>query len=211
MFFERARGVTIIELILFMVIVGVAAAGVIGVLNLNSTASADPLRRKQALMIAEALMEEVQLARFTYCASSDPNAVDATTQAACNTPVQVGVRAAGATRPYGNVAEYATVAGQPQATFAVNNVDRDISGNPFGVDGTGATMGNTSLAPITSTVTLNYVGAQAPLGPAGSALTSSASALNVLQITIITTYGSGAGDFVRLDGYRTRYAPQVLP
>lgn len=206
-FSRRARGVTLIELILFMVIMGVAAAGIIGVINLSNKSSAEPLRRKQALMIAEALMEEVQLARFTFCPPDDPNAASAANQAACTTPMRVGARAAGAARPYGNVAEYALVAGQPTFTFAVNNVDVDISGNRLGVDSTGATMGNASLAPIRSTVTLNFV---AGLGPAGAAITSSAGALNALQITITTTYG-GANEFVRLDAYRTRYAPNVLP
>ncbi|OFA09170.1 prepilin-type N-terminal cleavage/methylation domain-containing protein [Duganella phyllosphaerae] len=206
-FSRRARGVTLIELILFMVIMGVAAAGIIGVINLSNKSSAEPLRRKQALMIAEALMEEVQLARFTFCTPDDPNAASAANQAACVTPMRVGARAAGANRPYGNVADYALVAGQPTFTFAVNNVDVDISGNRLGVDSTGATMGNASLAPIRSTVTLNFV---AGLGPAGAAITSSAGALNALQITITTTYG-GANEFVRLDAYRTRYAPNVLP
>jgi len=207
---RHVGGVTIIELIIFMVIMGVAAAGIIGILNLGATASADPLRRKQALMIAEALMEEVQLARFTFCMPTDPAANDAVSQAGCATPVQVGTRVAGASRPYGNVAEYVTAVGVDQATFAVNGVDRDINGRAFGTDGTGATMGNTALAPIRSTVRLAYVSAQDALGPAGAPVASSAGALDVLHITVTTTYG-GAADVVRLDGYRTRYAPTLLP
>ena len=42
---KRQRGLTIIELVLFMVIMGVAAAGIIGVLNIGTKSSADPLRR----------------------------------------------------------------------------------------------------------------------------------------------------------------------
>lgn len=63
----RQRGVTLIELIVFIVIVSVAVVGVLQALRMSSANSADPLRRKQALMIAEGLMEEVQLAKFTYC------------------------------------------------------------------------------------------------------------------------------------------------
>jgi MSHA pilin protein MshD len=208
----RARGVTIIELILFMVIMGVAAAGIIGVINLGTSHSADPLRRKQALMIAEALMEEVQQARFTFCEPGAATAATAQSQADCSgAPMQVGTRAAGAARPYGNVAQYATVIGEAQATFAVGNVDRDINGVALGVNSAGTTLGNTSLAPFRSTVTLNYVDAQNPLGAGAGAVTSSAAALNALQITIVTSYGSGANDVVRLDGYRTRYAPTYLP
>ena len=47
-FSRRARGVTIIELIVFMMIMGVAAAGIIGVINLSNSQSAEPLRRKQS-------------------------------------------------------------------------------------------------------------------------------------------------------------------
>ena len=203
----RARGVTIIELIIFMVIMGVAAAGIIGVINLSTNASADPLRRKQALMIAEALMEEVQLARFTFCVPTDPAFDSATAQSGCTTQVQVGARPAGATRPYGNVADYATAIDTDQATFAVGGIDRDISGRAFGVDNAGGRLGNTSLASFQSTVRLSYVSAQNPLGASGATLASSAGALDALQITIITSYGNGAS--VRLDGYRTRYAPNL--
>ena len=56
---KRQAGLTLIELVIFMVIVGAAAAGIMGVLNIGGGSSADPVRRKQALMIAEAFMEGV--------------------------------------------------------------------------------------------------------------------------------------------------------
>lgn len=211
---ERQRGLSIIELVLFMVIMGVAAAGIIGVLNLGTKSSADPLRRKQAMLIAEAFMEEIQLAPFTFCSSDDdPLVATATTQSACKIQAGVGTRAAGAVRPYTNVAEYATELNTPKRTFEVNGVDRDVNGRALGQDENLNTMGNSSLGPITTTVTLNLlgpVGTPGPngaLGPNGRQIVSTTNNLQALRITIVTKYGNGPNDFIQLDGYRTRYAP----
>ncbi|UUZ54722.1 type II secretion system GspH family protein [Massilia sp. H-1] len=80
---ERQRGLTMIELIIFIVIVGVAAAGMVGVIGYTSTRSADPWQRKQAMLVAEALLEEIQLAKFTYCHPSDTAAETATSSVSC--------------------------------------------------------------------------------------------------------------------------------
>ena len=57
-------GISLIELILFMVIVSTALAGLLSVMNVNTIGSVDPLIRKQALTIAESLLEEVELHDF---------------------------------------------------------------------------------------------------------------------------------------------------
>ena len=209
---KRQRGLTIIELVLFMVIMGVAAAGIIGVLNLGTKASADPLRRKQALLIAEAYMEEIQLARFTFCVPGDPKESDAKSQADCGKAVAVGVRPAGMKRPYANVADYATAFDDDQPTFAVDGVDRDVNDRALGQDRNGKTMGNAALSGITTTVALSLLSAPTDLlgpadGPAVLKIQSSVNSLEALRITVTTRYGSGDNEVVRLDGYRTRYAP----
>ncbi|MBP1204428.1 MSHA pilin protein MshD [Duganella sp. 1411] len=204
---KRQRGLTIIELVMFMVIMGVAAAGIIGVLNLGTKSSADPLRRKQAMLIAEAYMEEVQLARFTFCVPGDDKELDAKKQSDCGAQVKVGPRAGSMTRPYANVADYATDFDTAQPTFAVNGVDRDVNGRALGQDRNLKTMGNQPLDGITTTVALSLLGASNQLGPAALPIQSSVNNLEALQITVITRYGNGANDFIRLDGYRTRYAP----
>ncbi len=56
---RRARGLSLIELALFIVVVGAGSAGVLSVLNLTVTHSADPFPVKQALSVAEALLEEI--------------------------------------------------------------------------------------------------------------------------------------------------------
>lgn len=59
------RGISLIELILFMVIVSAALAGLLSLMNVNTKGSVDPLIRKQALTIAESLLEEVELHDFS--------------------------------------------------------------------------------------------------------------------------------------------------
>jgi len=207
---KRQRGVTLVELVIFMVIVGVAAAGIMGVMNLGARNSADPVRRKQALMIAEAFMEEVQMAHFTYCDASDPKVSTANSPSDCTTPVTIGIPSG--SRPYANVANYAAQEGVASHTFAVNGVDVDISGRPLGQDASLNTMGN-SLAGYTTTVTLHTLAGSDALGPSGNAISSDTTPanLNVLRITVTTAYGSGSSEKVILDGYRTRYAPTYAP
>lgn len=57
-------GVSLIELIMYIVIVSVAMAGIMMVLNANSTFSADPFIKKQARAAAESLLEEIELHDF---------------------------------------------------------------------------------------------------------------------------------------------------
>jgi MSHA pilin protein MshD len=213
---RQQAGLTMIELVLFMVIVGVAAAGIIGVLNIGGRHSADPVRRKQALMIAEAFMEEVLLARFTLCNPDAPNADTAAVVADC-AGQQLVIGTPGGSRPYGNVANYASAVNTATRSFATSGVDVDINGRALGTNPGNVTIGNASLAGITTTVTLNYLDpaqdttVDRGLGPNTRAILSDANNLRGLRITITTTYGPGANDFVRLDAYRTRYAPNYLP
>ena len=52
-------GFTLVEMIVFIVIVGVALAGVLTVLNITTKSSADPMQPKQAFLVAEAMLEEM--------------------------------------------------------------------------------------------------------------------------------------------------------
>lgn len=70
----RQRGFTLVELIIFIVVVGLGVAGILSVYTTAVKSSADPMARKQALIVAESLIEEIALK--DYC---DPDTVDRTT------------------------------------------------------------------------------------------------------------------------------------
>ncbi|MEX5744753.1 type II secretion system protein [Massilia sp. X63] len=188
----RQAGLTLIEMIMFILIVGVALAAVIGVLNLTNKASADPLRRKQALMIAEGLLEEVQLARFTWCDPSADKAGDDAVQgsADCDVPENWAAEAGGS-RPFDNINDYVSAAGKAESSF--NDAQgrlADANGEPMNVAGYSATVSVT------------------PESLGGIAVPDAASAdVDVLRIRVEVRYD---GESVVLDGYRTRYAPNFL-
>ena len=58
------RGVSMIELVMFIVIVSVALAGILLGMDTVTKGSVDPLLRKQALAAAESLLEEIELQDF---------------------------------------------------------------------------------------------------------------------------------------------------
>lgn len=64
-FRKRQCGLTLIELIMFIVIVSVSLAGILLVMNVTVKSSADPVVRKQALAMADAIMDEVLAKDFS--------------------------------------------------------------------------------------------------------------------------------------------------
>ncbi|MGI9237853.1 MAG: type IV pilus modification PilV family protein [Woeseiaceae bacterium] len=58
---NKQAGVTLVELLVSIVIVSIAASGVLGLLSMTTAASADPMIRHQAAAIAEAYLEEIML------------------------------------------------------------------------------------------------------------------------------------------------------
>ncbi|TCS39076.1 MSHA pilin protein MshD [Paucimonas lemoignei] len=186
---QRQHGLSLIELIVFIMIVSVAVAGVLAVLNQNTRASADPLRRKQALAIAEALLEEVELARFTYCDPADAKAQTATSPADCASIPENAGPESGNARPYDNVNDYVAAFGSAQA------YSTDVADGAF-------------PSGYATTVTIQ---ADSNLGPTGAKIPSGGAPanMNALRITVRVNYS--ATDAIILEGYRTRYAPEVTP
>lgn len=60
----RQRGVTLVELVISIVVIGVAVAGVLAMYKQAVGRSADPMLQEQAVAIAEAYMEEITLKSF---------------------------------------------------------------------------------------------------------------------------------------------------
>ena len=190
-FTRRQRGVSLIELVMFIVIVGVGIAGLLSVMNLSTRASADPLIEKQALAIAEAYLEEVLAMPSTYCDPDDANAATAesaalpppASQTRCDSTLEgVGPEVAqgesrGSTsNPFDNVNDYNGLIG----------VTSSLDGIPVGGLG----------------------GYQVSVAVVNEALSSVPLAAS-LRVSV-TVSGPG-GVTARLDGYRTRYAPNALP
>jgi MSHA pilin protein MshD len=72
------KGFTLIELIVFIVIVSVALAGLLAVFNITTKASADPIQPKQAILVAESMLEEILLKAYANPAGGYPAACPAT-------------------------------------------------------------------------------------------------------------------------------------
>lgn len=68
-----ARGASLVELIVAIVIVGIAVAGVMLVIVRNTSSSADPMIWHQSIAIAEAYLEEILAKNYgPYHAAADP-------------------------------------------------------------------------------------------------------------------------------------------
>ena len=181
----RQRGISLIELIIFIVVIGVAVVGVLLAFSMSTRASADPMIQKQALAIAEALLEEIQLQPFTYCDPDDPVAATALVVGDCATPEVIGVEG-GESRTaiplFDNVSDYNGVTLNPVT---------DINGTALGLDAYIATI------------------AVATQGIGAIGIIPAISAAEALLITVTVT-GPGSTTVV-LHGYRVRYAPNALP
>ena len=191
---EGQRGVSLVELIVFIVVVSTAVMGVLAVLNIATRSSADPMIQKQALAIAEALLEEVQLQPFTYCDPDDAAAGAALSNAQCTGGAggandenrlvagllgpEAGETRAGAVTPFDNVSDYNGFSMGPGITDLTGTAIAGLGGYSAAV-----TVANQGLAAV---------------APADS-----------LLITVTVT-GPGNTTVV-LHGYRLRYAPNALP
>ena len=68
---QRQTGTTLIELVIAIVIISIAASTVLMALSTSLAQSADPMIRHQAVAIAESYLEEIALRSF-----ADPDGVD---------------------------------------------------------------------------------------------------------------------------------------
>lgn len=185
---ERQRGLSLIELVMFIAIVGMALAGILVVYDNAVRGSADPMVRKQAVAIAESVLSEVLMQPFSWCDPQDP-ANDAATPPAsgadCTTPQDNGgalgpqpgseSRSSG-TDPFDNVADY--------HGFTMNAGITSLDGTAF-----------PELSDYAASVTVTRAGA-------AFGLSSDA----VLRVDVLVT---GRGQNITLTGYRLRHSPRA--
>ena len=73
---RRTRGFTLPELIVLIVVLSIAVTGVMLAFTTAVRGSADPLVARQALAVAEALLDEIQLAPYAAQPGTGPNRED---------------------------------------------------------------------------------------------------------------------------------------
>jgi MSHA pilin protein MshD len=176
-----SRGLSLIELLIFISVVSIALVALLRVFVQSTQASADPALRRQALAIAESLLEEVQLMPLTFCDSDDANVETATSEAGCAGAPEAAGPEAGESRstspPFDHVNDY-------HGLVMHGIVD----------------LGNTPVAGLS--------GYNASVSVAKAALHSiGAASGDALRITVSVT-GPGSTS-VTLDGYRSRHAPNA--
>ena len=192
---QGQKGVSLPELLMFIMIVSIALSGVVSVYAVAVSASANPMVRKQALSLAEALLAEIEQQPFTWCDPNDALVTTAASAAGCTggVPASQDPGAAGlsgpmpsgeirgdATNPFDNVADY--------AGFQMGTVN----GTPL-----------SALDDITTSVLAGY--------SASVAITRSGASFslpNDAVLRIAVRVWNGTAD-ITLVGYRFRYAPNL--
>lgn len=180
----RQRGVTLVELIVFIVIVSVGVVGLVSVIGPMVRTSADPMVTKQLTAIAESLLNEALHKPYTWCDPDDTTAATALSYADCAHPQNT-------LGPVPNGEERGSA--DPEEGF--DNV-ADYGG--FGADNVGDAAGNNSMAGYRADIVVAHVG-KALLGAAAD----DTAALSV-TVTVIRN-----GERFSLSGYRFRYAPRI--
>lgn len=171
------NGISFIELILFIVIVSVAVAGVLLTLNTTVKASADPLAQKQALAIAESLLDEIALRPFTRCDPDGPDPDGPAGPLPCAIAEGIGPEGGetrySATTPFDNVNDYNGFSMSP-INDAENNAVPGLASYTATIS-----VANTAIAGVN----------------AGDAL-----------LVTVTVTGPGSNPNIAVSGVRIRYA-----
>lgn len=184
---RRAQGLTLIELLLFVVVVGIALAAMLRLFTTVAAGSADPLILRQQLAIAESMLREVQLMPITWCDPEDANvetaAAAVVAPSACASVVENSGPESGETR------------NGPSNYF--DNVN----------DYNGFSM--TGILDMSNTAVPGLSGYNVSVAVAAATLDSlTAGSGDALKITVTVTPAGRPSDALSLQGWRTRYAPQ---
>lgn len=173
------RGLTLIELLVFIVIVGIAATAILTVMGNLTRQSASLLPEQQARAVAAGLLDEILAQPYTFCDPGAPNAATApaATPAACGGQVEnMGPEPGEGARPqYDNVNDY----------------NGYVSAVSFPDDSAAA-----NLPGYTVQVRVQGAGAVGPVP-----------ATETLRVTV--TVNGPTGELARQEGVRIRHAPNT--
>lgn len=177
----RQRGVTLVELIVFIVVVSVGVVGLVSVIGPMVRTSADPMVTKQLAAIAESLLNEAMHQPYTWCDLDDATATTAQGYGDCANP-QNSLGAVPGSEERGGT--------DPGETF--DNV-ADYGG--FGADDIGDAAGNNAMTGYRADIVVAHAGTALGLADDTAAL----------AVTVTVTRN---GETFSLTGYRFRYAPR---
>ncbi len=175
-------GISLIEVVIFIVILGIGIAGLTSLMGSVVRDSANPMLQKQSVAIAESMLEEIMLQPYTIC---DPAAYHHDT-GTCDHAEATGPIDGGLTQTRFD----------PGASF--NNVNDYHGYNSTGIRS--INDGTTVIAGLE-----NYSVAVAVVEANGEFPAASVTAGNALRIDVTVT--DPTGQTTILTGYRLRYAP----
>lgn len=198
---SRRRGFTLIDVLVLIVLVGTVAGSFTVLFGKLSAQSAQALRDRQALALAESLLAEVRAMPFTYCDGGDARVAQATGAFAGGTGCAATVDGLG---PEAGESRY----------LAANRFDGVSDYHGLQLPGPGCLGGICNIAGnLLSGAGGMLTGCQAGVVMAAQALPGIA-ALDangrpqVLRI-VVTVRCPSAGDIV-LEGLRVRHAPNSV-
>ncbi len=183
---SRQSGITLVEQIVFIIIVSVGVVGLVSVLGPLVRHSADPMQTKQMAAIAESLLSEVIHQPFTWCDPGDAAASTAQSYGDCAQPQNTMGATAGESRGgvgenYDNVRDY--------AGFSINDV-----ADPSGTSVVNGYRAEVNMAEVGTTY--------------GAATNDAALAITVTVCRTPPVDCTGQESY-SLTGYRFRYAPRI--
>lgn len=183
----RQGGFTLVELLLIIVVLGIAA-GSLTLLSVRSAElSSNLLRQEQATTLAYAMLEEIRNMPFTYCDPGDPAALTAASVAACAQVDAMGPEAGEQRLPPPAVARFDHVNDYNGFLAPVGSL-RDVSGALM--SGVLPTIANCRVAvTVTNVAMANVV--------AGDAL----------RVAVTVQCPDVQGPLVVAQAVRVRYAP----
>ncbi len=182
-------GLTLIELLIFIVIVGIAATAILSVFGNLTRSSASLLPDKQAQAIAASMLQEVLAQPFTFCDPNDPAAPTAAAPGGCAVQETTMTSEPGETRTgpsrFNNVNDY-----NSGVFFPV------VLPNQLPATGASALAG---LPNYTYRITV---------APTNALPNVTMTPNDALLVTVVVTGLNGAT--VQLQGVRIRYAPNSI-
>lgn len=190
---SRQRGLSLIEVVVFIVVLGIAIAGMAIIYNQVTLASVDPLVRKQVMAIANSLMEEIQLRPFTFCDPDDPLVFTETSSVGCSSPAQ---------------RESPTIGPEAGETrYADPRFDNVNDYNGFSMLGSIQDIYNIPITGLTGySAQVAIAEASADFAAGGGVPLNEALRITI-TVTAPATFTGPAKVSVVLQGYRLRYAP----